>query len=253
MNNNPIGILDSGLGGVTVLKEIIKLLPNEQYLYYSDSKHNPYGEKNANKVFEYVDEIMQYFIKRKCKAVVFACNTATALTIEKIRKKYLNILIIGIEPAYKMIHDHAKYKKTIVMATPATIKSKKFLELYHHYDNQKTQLLPCPNLAYLIEQGDNNKINDYLMQTLPINSGVEAVVLGCTHYPLIKDNIKEILGQVEFFDGGHGVANRLYQVLKEQKLFSDNLHNGIQFIDSSETDWKEKRFFELIHKYDAKL
>lgn len=248
MNHNPIGILDSGIGGVTVLKELLKLLPNEQYIYYSDSIHNPYGEKDKEEVFHYVDEIMQYFIERNCKAIVFACNTATALTIDEIRKEYCDIPIIGIEPAYKMVYDCAKPKKTLVMATPATIESKRFLELYHQYDNGKTLLLPCYNLAHLIEQGDYVEMKSYLNQTLPINSGIEVVVLGCTHYPLIKKEIQDVLGLVDFYDGGLGVANRLYQVLKDMDLLSNNQKGSIQFYDSSQNNWKEKRFYELLEK-----
>lgn len=248
MNHNPIGILDSGIGGVTVLKEILKLLPNEHYIYYSDSLNNPYGEKSREEVFHYVDKIMKYFIKKGCKVIVFACNTATALTIDEIRKKYMDIPIIGIEPAYKMVHDNCVNKKTLIMATPGTIESKRFLDLYDHYNNGKTILLPCSNLAHLIELEDYDGIKSYLNQTLPVNSGIKVVVLGCTHYPLIKKDIQDVLGLVDFYDGGPGVANRLHQVLKEKKLLSDNQKGSIQFYDSSQNNWKKKRFYELLEK-----
>lgn len=247
MNHNPIGILDSGIGGVTVLKEILKLLPNEEYIYYSDSLHNPYGEKRAGEVFNYVDQIMQYFISKKCKVVVFACNTATALTIDEIRKKYPNIPIIGIEPAYKMVYDNAKDKKILVMATTGTIESKRFLELYHHYDNGKTVLLSCQNLAHFIEEGNEEEIVSYLDNTLPKNSQIEAVVLGCTHYPLIKDKIEKVLGPVDFYDGGVGVAYRLYHILEEMNLLTDSQKGSILFYDSSNNNEKEKRFYELLN------
>lgn len=241
-----IGILDSGIGGVTVLKEIIKVLPNENYIYYSDSLHNPYGEKTQEEVLSYVDYIINYFIGRNCKAIVIACNTATALTVDLMRKKYKNIIIIGIEPAYKMIHDNHKMGRTLVMATPATIMSDRFLKLYHTYDNRNTILKSCPNLAFLIETGDIDKIKDYLKKNL-VYSDIESVVLGCTHYPLIKQEISAILGNVTFYDGSRGVANRLLTLLKNNNLINDNSSNlNIEFFDSSNSENKKIRFYELL-------
>ncbi len=245
---NPIGILDSGIGGVTVLNEIIMLLPNEEYIYCSDSLNNPYGEKSVEQVFNYVDNIMKYFISKKCKAVVFACNTATALTIDKIREKYPDIIIVGIEPAYKMVYDYAKDKNTIVMATKGTTNSKRFQELYHHYDNGKTILVICHELANLIEEGKDREIDEYLIKTLPTNKKIEAVVLGCTHYPLIKDKIIKVLGNVSFYDGANGVANRLYHLLEDNNLINNNSNGKITFIDSSSSIKKENRFWDLLSK-----
>lgn len=243
--NRPIGILDSGIGGVTVLKEILQILPNENYIYYSDSIHNPYGEKTKEEVFNYVDEIIKYFIDRNCKVVVFACNTATALAIENIRKKYPDLIIIGIEPAYKMVHDKSKNKKTLVMATPATIQSEKFQTLYHEYNNHKTILLECGGLANLIENGKYEEIKKYLKEKLPQNENIEVVVLGCTHYPLIKNEIEEVLGNVIFYDGGIGVAHRLKNLLEENNLVSND-RQIISFYDSSNNIDKETRFYELL-------
>lgn len=241
-----IGILDSGIGGVTVLKEILKLLPNENYIYYSDSIHNPYGEKTREEVFNYVDDIMKFFVSKKCKAIVFACNTATALAIDEVRQKYNNIIIIGIEPAYKMVYDYAQNQKTLVMATPATIESERFLNLYHNYDNGNTILLPCLGLANIIEQGNDMKINSYLVENLPVDQQIEVVVLGCTHYPLIKDKIENVLGKVTFFDGGKGVALRLKNLLNENNMLSNNNSGSIIFYDSSNSKAKETRFYELL-------
>ena len=246
MNNNPIGILDSGIGGVTVLKEIIKILPNEDYIYYSDSLHAPYGEKSKDEIKDYVDSIISFLISKNCKMIVVACNTATALAINEMRSKYSYIDIIGIEPAYKMIHDFSYDKKTLVMATPGTIHSEKFLNLYHQYDNNNTILLSCEKLAILIEE-DNDKIEEYLRDILP-KEKIENVVLGCTHYPLVKEKIKKILGPVEFYDGGKGVAQRVYKMLSMKKLYSDKNKGNIYFIDSSLDDKKKERFFNFLNK-----
>lgn len=247
MKNNPIGILDSGIGGVTVLKEILKLLPNENYIYYSDSKNNPYGDKTKDEVYNLVLKIVDYFIEKECKAIVFACNTATALAIEEIRNKYPNMIFIGIEPAYKMVHDYAIDKNTIVMATPGTIYSDKFQKLYNQYDNKHTILCPCPHLASLIENGEDDRIDSYLREFLPRDKEIEVVVLGCTHYPLIKKEISTVLGDVVFYDGGVGVAKRLHQLLDENNLISDANVGIIQFYDSSSNEDKAERFYELLN------
>lgn len=174
----PIGIFDSGIGGVTVLREIIKVLPNENYIYYSDSKNNPYGDKTNEKVIKICDEITQYFIKRNCKVIVIACNTASAKASKYLREKYKNIEFIAIEPAYKMVHDFAYNEPTLVMATKGTIESEKFDILYNKYNNHKTKLLSCIGLADIIEEGDKKQIKNYLEDHLSGYKGkIKNVVL----------------------------------------------------------------------------
>ena len=249
MDNRKIGIFDSGIGGVTVLKELIKILPNEEYIYYSDSKHNPYGNIDDDKLFEITCNIMDYFVENNCKAVVIACNTAGAKCSKKLREKYNNIIIVAIEPAYKMVYDYAYDKDTLVMATPGTINSEKFKNLYNKYNNGKTFLLPCDNLAHMIEDEDKT-LNDYLYSLLKhyINK-VSVVVLGCTHYPLIKENIKNILGDITFFDGAMGCSRRLRYLLDESNLINKRGVGKITFIDSNNSKEKENRFYEIINKY----
>ena len=166
MKNNMIGIFDSGIGGVTVLKEIIKILPNENYIYYSDSKNNPYEDKSDEEIFNICDKIVKKFIEEKCKAIVIACNTASAKAASKLRKKYPEEIIIAIEPAYKMVHDFAYEKPTLVMATKGTIESEKFHKLYEKYDNHKTYLMACKGLADIIEEGNEEKIQKYLKENI---------------------------------------------------------------------------------------
>lgn len=173
-----IGIFDSGIGGVTVFKEIRKILPKENYIYYSDSKNNPYGDKTEKEVLEICDKIVEYFIKRNCKAIVIACNTASAKAVTYLRNQYSKIPIIAIEPAYKMVHDYAYESPTLVMATKGTIESEKFNILYKKYNNYKTYILPCIGLADIIEEGNEEKIKKYLRMNLGIYKGkVNNVVL----------------------------------------------------------------------------
>ena len=246
--NEAIGIFDSGIGGVTVLKEILKILPNENYIYYSDSKNNPYGDKSNDEINNLCDNIVRLFIKKKCKIIVIACNTASAKSAKYLRNKYNDIPFVAIEPAYKMVYDYAYDNPTLVMATKGTIESEKFNLLFHKYDNHKTILLPCVGLADIIEEENKEKINQYLRENLEKYRGtVKNVVLGCTHYPLIKNEIEKVLGKVNFFNGAPFLAKHLKEILEEKDLINDiKTDNNIQFIDSSNSEQKEKRFFELI-------
>ena len=248
--NETIGIFDSGIGGVTVLREILKVLPNENYIYYSDSKNNPYGDKSDDQINELCENIVNLFIEQKCKAIVIACNTASAKSAQYLREKYRNILFIAIEPAYKMVYDYAYNEPTLVLATKGTIESEKFNLLYHTYDNHKTILLPCVGLADIIEEGNREKIKKYLKEHLESYRGkVKNVVLGCTHYPLIQDEIQEVLGEVTFFNGAPYLAKHLKEVLEEKDLSNNKGKKGtIQFIDSSNDEQKKKRFFEILEK-----
>ena len=248
MNNNSIGVFDSGIGGATVLKEIIKILPNENYIFYSDSIHNPYGDKSDDKILEFCDDIVKEFLDKKCKAIVIACNTASAKSADRLRKKYPQIPIIAIEPAYKMVHDFAYDKTTLIMATKGTIESEKFHKLYDKYNNHKTYLMECVGLADIIEQNDEEKIDKYLNENLKKYIGkVQNVVLGCTHYPLIQDKIKNVLGNVEFFNGAPNLARHLKEVLTEENMLTDSTKKGnIEFIDSSNSELKKERFFNYL-------
>ena len=147
-----------------------------------------------------------------------------------------------------MVHDFAYDKSTLVMATKGTIESEKFNLLIKKYDNHKTYLLPCVGLAERIEQGNKEEIKKYLEETIGIYKGkVENVVLGCTHYPLVQDEIREVLGQVQFFNGAPNLAKHLKYILEEKNILGKG--NGIiEFEDSQNSEQKKNRFFEIIKK-----
>lgn len=242
-----IGIFDSGIGGVTVLKEIIKLLPNENYIYYSDSINNPYGDKEDKEILTICDNIVNRLLTNDCKTIVIACNTASAKAVNFLRNKYKDIPIIAIEPAYKMVHDYAYDKPTLVMATKGTIESDKFNLLYKKYNNHKTYLYPCVGLADIIEEGDKERIKEYLNKNLGIyKSKVKNVVLGCTHYPVIQNEIENVLGNVKFFNGAPNLAIHLKEILKEKQMLENN-EGKIEFIDSSKKIEKEDRFYDFLN------
>lgn len=240
-----IGIFDSGIGGVTVLKEIIKLLPNEKYIYYSDSINSPYGDKTEEELKIITSSVISFLIEKGCELIVIACNTASTLS-SYLREKF-DIPIVAIEPAYKMVYDYAYDKKALVMATKRTLESDKFKRLYERYNNHNTILLPCVGLADLIEEGSQEKIDNYLKENISKYSGAECVVLGCTHYPLIKDSISRVLGDVEFFDGSLGVSKLVYKKLKDS-ISLDKSNFDIEFIDSSNNQRKKERFFSVLNK-----
>lgn len=239
-----IGIFDSGIGGVTVFKEILKLLPSYFYIYYSDSKNNPYGDKTYEELIQITESIVSYLIKQGCKIIVIACNTASAICKDYLRSKF-DVPIIAIEPAYKMVHDFNVNGKTLILATKGTLESVKFLELYHKYDNHLTQIYECVGLADLIENNCIKEIDEYLLEHLKVYKGVENIVLGCTHYPLIKDNIKKVLGDVYFYDGSIGVAKELKRIVSK---YTSTCKQHITFIDSSNQEAKKKRFEEILNK-----
>ncbi len=223
--NRMIGVFDSGIGGLTTLSVIRDLLPNENFLYYADSKNNPYGEKSEEELFTIVCNIVELLIKRDVKIIVVACNTATTKCIKKLREKYSDMIFIGTEPAIKVACDK-NYKNTLVMATPGTIKSERVHDLIrmNKKPDQKITLLSCKGLADTIEFGTKDDIDKLLKKLLKkyVNKNIDSIVLGCTHYPHCKRNIRKIFPDIELIDGNMGVAKQVKKVLEENNLLSDS-------------------------------
>lgn len=240
-----IGIFDSGIGGVSVFKCILKYLGNYQYIYYSDSKNNPYGDKPKEELEQITREVVRYLIQKGCKIIVIACNTASAICKDMLRESF-QVPIIAIEPAYKMVYDNSYDGQTLILATKGTLESQKFLELFHKYDNHKTIIYECVGLADLIEQDKKQEIEEYLKKHLSQFKGVCNVVLGCTHYPLIKEEIAKVLGNVQFYEGSLGIAHRLREVIQEIGMKEGELK--IEFVDSSKEKEKEERFWNILRK-----
>jgi len=247
-----IGVFDSGMGGLTVLKECIKQNPNYEYIYYSDSKNNPYGEKTSNEVQKFSTNIAQYLIKKGCKIIIIACNTASASSAEYLRKKYPNIKFIAIEPAIKLAYLNTDDNDScLIMATPGTLDSEKFKKLYDKYHRKNFFLFPCQGLANLIESNEKEKITEYLnIHLSEYKNKVSSVVLGCTHYPIIKEEIRKTLGNITFHDGAQGVANQLERIIQDTNL-TQNKKTKIKWIDSSkkiEKTQKLKKLWEEINE-----
>ena len=227
MNNKPIGVFDSGIGGLTVLKEIIKILPNEEFIYYADTDNVPYGIKPKEEVKEYINQAVKFLIDKDVKAIVIACNTATSIAINDLRKKY-SLPIIGIEPAAKPAIENRGQKKVLIMATPTTIREEKLHNLLKKFSAEEfVDLIAMPKLVEYAESGEFNskEIEDYLkkqLQEFNLNDYSE-IVLGCTHFPFFKEKIKKVVPQnINIIDWSKGVANRLKDILQKNDLLGNN-------------------------------
>ncbi len=241
----PIGFLDSGLGGISVLKEVHALLPQEDYYYYGDSLHHPYGEKSETELYNIVNDAVKHLLSKNCKLIVVACNTATTMVLPKIRLAYPQIAFVGTEPAIKVAHDYYPHKKVLVLATQGTIESERLHNLQATYPVDAT-FLACPRLAPLIEKGDQVEIQDYLTQELtPYRGKVEVVVLGCTHYVFVKDLIQKVLGPITFVDGNQGIAQRVKYLLEKEALLTSQKTGSVTIVNNLNTEM-ERRSLELF-------
>lgn len=247
----PIAVFDSGVGGVSVLRELVKILPNENYIYYGDSKNAPYGTKSLDEVRRLTGEHAQELFSLGVKGLVIACNTATSASVRLLREQYPQIPIVGIEPAVKPAANFKDHPTVLVLATPMTIREEKFRRLMGRYEDQAEIIpLPCPGLMEFIERGDlrGEDLRQYLMELLSdyrVNQ-VDAAVLGCTHYPFAREMIQEILGdKVQIFDGGEGTAREMKRRLAAEELLCSSDKKGqVEFCNSL----PESERIELCHK-----
>ncbi len=242
-SNLPIGIIDSGLGGLSVLRELLKIMPNENYIFFGDSANNPYGTKSVEKVVELTVDNANKLYDMGVKAMVIACNTATAVGAPVLRATYPDRIIVGIEPALKPAVLAKSNPTVLVMATPLTLQQDKFLSLMKRYTEDAHIIpLPCPGLPELIEAGNfcGSEIEGYLERLFaPFDkSKIDSIVLGCTHYPLIKEQIAKSWGQaVDIFDGSEGTARHTRNLLKEADLLNeDNQVGKVTLLNSLDSD-----------------
>jgi len=217
-----IGIFDSGMGGLSVLDEARKQLPNEDFIYYGDSKNAPYGVKTKEELIELSIKICDYLVDRQVDAIVIACNTATSAAVKVLREKY-DIPIIGMEPALKPAVDYHKSGDIVVMATPMTLSEKKFELLMNRVASKITVYkIPAPQIVELVEAGifEGQKISNVLEEyffDLP-KDRIESVVLGCTHFIFIKEAIRKLFdGDIKLIDGNYGTIQQLKRKITVSK------------------------------------
>jgi len=220
----PIAVFDSGMGGVSVLKELRKLLPAEHYLYLGDSRNAPYGMKTAEQVTRLTLERVSELLERQAKAVVIACNTASAVALETLRARYPRVPVIGMEPALKPAIEAFAQGRVLVMATEMTLAEQKFQRLLDKYRKEaEILLLPAPDIVGYVEQGvtEGGGLARYLEQLLlPFRrEPVDGVVLGCTHFSFVRHSIVRALGyNPAIFDGAPGTARQARRQLEEHAL-----------------------------------
>lgn len=239
MQNNPIGVFDSGVGGTTILKDVQTYLPHEDFVYFGDSKNCPYGDKTAEELMKIVREATEFLLTKNVKMIIVACNTATTRTIEYLRETFPDISFIGTEPAVKPACDE-KFENIFVLATEGTVRSERlhFLIERNKKSYQTVTVFPLPGLAEAIEKNNRAKINNCLSTITREYSEemlekVDSVVLGCTHYPIVSKKFEAIFPNAEFFDSGEGVAHQVKRVLSRRDLLSTRKTKGeIQFFFS---------------------
>lgn len=242
--STPIGVMDSGVGGLSVLKHLTRQLPHEHFIYFADSAHAPYGNKTATEIQQRCEIVADTLIAQGAKALVVACNTATAAAIGSMRQHY-TLPIIGMEPAVKPAAAASKNGIIGVLATTGTLQSAQFAALLEHYgQNVQVVTQACVGLVECIEQGqlDAPQTQALLKQYCQplMAAGADTIVLGCTHYPFVRQYIQQIVGpNVTLIDTGAAVAKRLQQVLEQQQMLNAATEAGDYVFLTSGTEETE--------------
>ncbi len=246
----PIAVLDSGVGGISVLRELVRLMPHENFLYFGDSKNAPYGEKSPASVLDITRDNLKHLLSRGIKALVLACNTATGAAARTLRSENPELIIVGIEPAIKPASLLGDRPRVLVMATPLTLKQEKFCSLMERFSECEEIIpLPCSGLVELIEAGElcGERLENYLKTLFSPHQGtkIDAVVLGCTHYPHIKEEIiKHLPKGTTILDGSEGTARETKRRLAEAGLLKQSGEGRVEILNSSE----DKAFLELSRR-----
>lgn len=243
----PIGFMDSGLGGISVMKEAVKIMPSEDFLYYGDSANAPYGEKDRETIRQLTFSVVEKLLEKGIKGLAVACNTATSAAVATLREMYPELPLVGIEPAIKPAVKANHGGKILVMATPMTIAQEKFQKLLKQYiaecENEDTIIpISCPGMMELVEHDnlEGSLVCKYLNEHLKpyLSEDVETIVLGCTHYPFLRPYLHKFLGaasKIQIIDGSRGTALELKRRLGEKNMLKACEKAGtITFINSSD-------------------
>ena len=251
MCDKPIGVMDSGMGGISVLKELARIMPNEDFIFYGDSANAPYGSRTTEEIYQLTEAVVEKLLKKDVKAVVIACNTASSAAGARLREKYPKLPIVAIEPALKPAVISCPGGRVLVLATEATLREKKFARLMEEWkDRAEIVKLPLPGLPEFVERGelDSPALRAFLQKYFDTvnDPPADAVVLGCTHYPFVKKVITQLLGpQVKAFDGAEGTARQLRRRLHRRGWLSHKSEPGsILWLNSS----PDEKMIELSKK-----
>ena len=213
-----IAVFDSGIGGTSVLQQLQKLMPDERYLYFGDHENAPYGTRPTQQVRELTLKAAEKLMSYGCKALVVACNTATSAAIHLLRAQYPDMVIVGIEPALKPAAEAFPTGQIGIMATQVTLREEKLAHQLERFPEATVHLIPAPGLVELIEK--NQPTEELLRPILAPYKHLDALVLGCTHYPFAAQTIQKLLPNTRLFDGGPGTARQTRRLLMEKDLLS---------------------------------
>lgn len=221
----PVGFLDSGVGGLAVLRSAVEQLPHEHFLFYGDIGNAPYGSRGDDEIRTLVFNAAANLYNRGIKALVVACNTATSAAIDDIRELYADMPVLGMEPAIKPACEELPHGRIAVMATPAALRMHRFQEQLDHFcGTADITSVPCPGLSRLIEERgpDSRAVMDYLKELFKTYSaeGVDGVVVGCTHYIFVERHIRKYTGAARIFNGVRGTVNHLARRLEQAGILN---------------------------------
>ena len=237
-SEQPVGVFDSGVGGISVLRELYRVMPNENYLYFGDSKNAPYGTRPLEEIRKLTIANVEFLLEQGVKGIVVACNTATAAAVRILRGMYPQVPLVGIEPALKPAALQPGHPTVLVMATPMTIQQEKYKTLMMRYEEKADIIgLPCPGLMEFVETGntDGPDLKRFLENLLsPYLREIDSIVLGCTHYPFVRGLIEELAGErVRIFDGGNGTAREMKRRLEAAGLCTRRTWQGTVTFENS--------------------
>lgn len=248
----PIGFMDSGLGGLSVLREAMKIMPAEDFIYFGDSANAPYGTKPRDEIRRLTFEVVEYLLSRGIKGLAVACNTATGAAVRDLRNMYPELPIVGIEPAVKPAVLGSNGGRILVLATPMTIELQKFRTLLEKYKNQAEIIsVPCKGLMEFVENGDleGEDLSEYFELNIEpyLTDDTEGIVLGCTHYPFLKKHLEYFLKdrKIPLYDGSYGTAAELKRRITVAGLLRSEERMGTVEILNSLPDASK---IELSHK-----
>lgn len=247
-----IGFFDSGIGGLSVLHQAMQTLPREDYIFYADTDHVPYGEKDNEQILHYSDEAVHFLRDHGAKAVVIACNTATSVAAPYLRQKY-DFPIIGVEPAVRLAMKYPQHRRILVIATPVTIREEKLHHLIEQVDTtHDVDLLALPGLVHFAEcqEFDSPAVEEYLRKQLSCYHLEEfsALVLGCTHFNYFKPTFRKILyPHTTFIDGCGGTVRQLWKLLEEQNKLEINTGNVEYYFSGREANQAQLSLIRALH------
>ena len=250
--NNYIGAFDSGVGGLSVLREMLRILPNENFIYVADQANVPYGKKTLEQVREFSERIVRFLLGKGAKIIVIPCNTATGAALDHLRKTFPEVPFVGMEPAVKPAAESSKTRKVGILATAGTFKSQRYGSLIDRF-GQGIEVMenPCLGLVELIEGGkkDSEETQLFLQKVIDpmLKNEVDTLVLGCTHYPFVQPVLESILPKgIKIIDPAPAVARQVQRRLEKLELLAAKEDGLVQFYTTGDVKNFKSQITKLI-------